>query len=233
LRVCGATVADPDGRLPPWAPRPRVFGWGPDWQSARVRALLAGLATYQSLLEDGQPSVPYVAPVGVAAGLSRAQAVAAGLAQHCERLLRRCDPGGFPAVPLMDDPQVTRLAGLLDATGERVIVRDLTGVLGIPAYCAGDRAAACGMTAQAAMRRALERMLLAWQARTEGQPDYADPVPRWADDVCGQGADAEAAVGAFTRALADAGREPVVSPLGRDAEVAGLLPFVVRVTCGD
>lgn len=83
------------------------------------------------------------------------------------------------------------------------------------------------------MRRALGRMLLAWQARTEGQPDYADPVPRWADDICAEGQDAEAAVGAFTRALAGAGREPVVSALGRDAEVAGLLPFVARVNCGD
>jgi hypothetical protein len=233
LRVCGATVSDPAGRLPSWAPRPRVFGWGPDQQAARVRALLAGLATYQSLLEDTQPSVPYIAPVGVAAGLSWPQAVAAGLAQHCERLLRRHDTGGFPAVPLVDDPQVTRLAGLLAAAGERVIVRDLTGELSMPAYAAGDCAAACGLTAEAAMGRALGRMLLAWQARTEGQPDYADPVPRWADDLCGNGQDAEAAVEAFTRALADAGREPVVSALGRDAEVAGLLPFVTRVTCDD
>jgi hypothetical protein len=233
LRVCSATVSDPVGRLPSWAPRPRVFGWGPDPQVAQVRALLAGLATYQSLLGDGRPSVPYVAPVGVAAGLSWPQAVAAGLAQHCERLLRRHDTGGFPAVPLVDDPRVTRLAGLLAATGERVIVRDLTGVLGIPAYAAGDCAAACGLTAEAAMRRALERMLLAWQARTEGQPDYADPVPRWGDDLYGDGPDGEAAVEAFTRALADAGLEPGVSALGRDAEVAGLLPFVARVTCDD
>lgn len=233
LRVCGATVSDPAGRLPSWAPRPRVFGWGPDQRGAGIRALLAGLATYQSLLEDERPSVPYVAPVGVAAGLSWPQAVAAGLAQHCERLLRRHDPGGFPAVPLVDDPQVARLAVLLAAAGERVIVRDLTGVLGVPAYAAGDGAAACGLTAEVAMRRALERMLLAWQARTEGQPDYADPVPRWADDLCGEGQDAEAAVGALTRALADAGRESVVSALGRDAEVAGLLPYVVRVACDD
>ena len=233
LRVCGATVSDPLGRLPSWAPRPRVFGWGPDQQAAQVRALLAGLATYQSLLEDGRPSVPYVAPAGIAAGLSWSQAVAAGLAQHCERLLRRHDPSGFPTVPLVDDPHVTRLAGLLAAAGERVIVRDLTGALGIPAYAAGDCAAACGLTAEAAMRRALERMLLAWQARTEGQPDYAGTVPRWADDLCGDGQDAEATVGAFTRALAGAGREPVVSALGRDAEVAGLLPFVVWVTCDD
>jgi hypothetical protein len=233
LKVCGATVSDPTGRLPSWAPRPRVFGWGPDQRAAGVRALLAGVATYQSLLEDERPSVPYVAPVGVAAGLSWPQAVAAGLAQHCDRLLRRHDPGGFPAVSLVDDPQVARLAVLLAAAGERVIVRDLTGVLGLPAYAAGDCAAACGLTAEVAMRRALERMLLAWQARTEGQPDYADPVARWADDLGGEGQDAEAAVGALTRALAGAGREPAVSVLGRDAEVAGLLPFVVRVACDD
>ena len=64
-RVCAATISDPLGVLPSWAPAPKVFGWGPDRETARVRALLAGLAGYQALLAAERPAVPYVAPTGV------------------------------------------------------------------------------------------------------------------------------------------------------------------------
>ncbi|MEV0621987.1 hypothetical protein AB0I81_52320 [Nonomuraea sp. NPDC050404] len=46
LAVCQAVVSDPFGALPGWAPRPRAFGWGPDQRTARLRCLLAALATY-------------------------------------------------------------------------------------------------------------------------------------------------------------------------------------------
>ena len=230
-RVCAATISDPLGVLPSWASAPKVFGWGPDWRTARARALLAGLAGYQALLVAERPAVPYVAPTGVGAGLSWPQAVAAGLAQHCERMLRDRDRAGFPVVPALDDPRVVQLMDLLGAAGEQVIIRDLTTELGIPAYAAGTASPACAVMPQMAMRRALERLLLSWQARTENQPQYADPVPRWADDICGT--DAEVAVETFTKALAAAGRKPRVTMLGRDAEVAALLPFVARVTCDE
>ncbi|MEV0828388.1 hypothetical protein [Nonomuraea rubra] len=46
LAVCQAVVSDPFGVLPGWAPGPRAFGWGPDQRTARLRCLLAALATY-------------------------------------------------------------------------------------------------------------------------------------------------------------------------------------------
>ncbi|GAA4519771.1 hypothetical protein [Nonomuraea ferruginea] len=52
LAVCGATVSDPFGALPGWAPPPQVFGWGPDQRTARLRCLLAALATYGLLTVD-------------------------------------------------------------------------------------------------------------------------------------------------------------------------------------
>lgn len=234
-RVCQATISDPLGLLPSWAPSPVVMGWGQDARSARLRALLAGLATYQALLEEEKPSVPYQAPAGVGAGLSWPAAVAAGLAQQCERLLDAAAPDGSPAAVLLDDPGVARLAGLLDAAGETIKLRDLTSVLGIPAYATADMSPACGTTPAVAMSRLLERALLAWQAATTGQPGYAGqpgPMARWADCYLPQDGPGSA-VEMFTRALTDAGRPPAISVLGRDTEVAELLPFVARVTCGE
>ncbi|MET8146133.1 YcaO-like family protein [Sphaerisporangium sp. NPDC005288] len=46
LPVCQATVSDPLGALPRWAPPPQIVGWGEDRRTARLRCLLAALATY-------------------------------------------------------------------------------------------------------------------------------------------------------------------------------------------
>jgi hypothetical protein len=51
LALCQATVADPYGRRPPPAVEP-VIGWGPDREAARVRAVLAALAAYGSLVAE-------------------------------------------------------------------------------------------------------------------------------------------------------------------------------------
>jgi len=117
LSMCRARVGDPHWALPAWAPAPTVVGWAQDRPTARLRALLAALATYGSLapgsaepgdtvwglnLATGQPravtaglvypvlggaGTPYRAPVGAAAGLSWSDAVAAGLRAQCEALL--------------------------------------------------------------------------------------------------------------------------------------------------
>ncbi|MGP3937037.1 hypothetical protein [Nonomuraea sp. KM88] len=113
LAVCQAVVSDPLGVLPGWAPQPQAYGWGPDQRAARLRCLLAALATYGLLaldpgeedvvsgveLPDGRPRrVPAAdlrlagtgtphPPVGTGAGLSWPQALAAGLRAHCEHLL--------------------------------------------------------------------------------------------------------------------------------------------------
>ncbi|MEO3884457.1 hypothetical protein [Nonomuraea sp. B5E05] len=111
LAICQAVVSDPFGALPGWAPSPLVHGWGPDQRTARLRCLLAAMATYGLLalgpgeeavwgveLPGGRPRpVPRAAlrldgsgtpraPLGTGAGLSWPEALAAGLRAHCEHL---------------------------------------------------------------------------------------------------------------------------------------------------
>ncbi|WP_274563338.1 hypothetical protein [Streptomyces spiramyceticus] len=227
--VCRAIVSDPRGVLPAGSPAVSVIGWGSDRSSARLRTVLAALSGYQALAAVGAASAPYVAPVGVAAGLSWPQAVAAGLAQQCEAVLRQVSLAEFPTVAPLADAQVAHLVALLETAGERVRIHDLCGVLEVPAYAVAGAAPACASTAPAAMRFALERALLAWQSRTERQPDYADVPVRWVGDDCPDPQSAEAFADRMTAALTRAGRTPRVRPLVSDSEVARLLPFTVHV----
>jgi hypothetical protein len=165
----------------------------------------------------------------VAAGLSWPQAVAAGLAQQCEAVLRQVSVAKFPTVTPLPDAQVAHLVELLETAGERVRLHDMGGVLGVPAYAVAGVAPACASTPVAAMRSALERALLAWQSRTERQPDYADVPERWAGEDCTDPESAEAFAKEMTAALTRAGRAPRVRPLACDPEVARLLPFTVHV----
>lgn len=61
LSVCRASVSDPYSVLPGWVPVPTVTGWGTDQPTARLRALLAALATYGTLsagcVDEGPDSV--------------------------------------------------------------------------------------------------------------------------------------------------------------------------------
>ncbi|WP_157429456.1 hypothetical protein [Actinomadura oligospora] len=246
LRVCQATVSDPQGALPPWSTGPSVIGWGDTASAARLRAVLAGLATYQALAGSQHARAPYAAPIGVAAGLSWPQAVAGALAQHCQVLLRQNDPTDFPAVAAPPDVRVAQLVALLDAAGEQVEIRDLSDVLDLPAYMVGTAssltttaqqhgritmtyaAPACGADPATAMCAALERALLAWQSRTERQPWYADPPSRWYEDDEADDGTTERFADAMTEALARAGHRLTVLPLAHDAQVARLLPFMAQ-----
>ncbi|GAA2923985.1 hypothetical protein [Streptomyces enissocaesilis] len=227
--VCRAILSDPLGALPAWPSAASVIGWGADRSSARLRTVLAALSSYQALAAAGPASSPYVAPVGVAGGLSWPQAVAAGLAQQCEAVLRQVGVADFPAVAPLADAQVTHLVELLETAGEQVRIHDLGGVLGVPAYAVAGAVPACASTPVAAMRFALERALLAWQSRTERQPDYADVPVRWAGDDCPDLESAKTFAKEMTAALTRAGRTPRVQPLASDSEVARLLPFTVYV----
>ncbi|MEV4252313.1 hypothetical protein AB0J52_03975 [Spirillospora sp. NPDC049652] len=235
LAMCRARVSDPLGVLGPDGAAP-VIGWGHDRPSARLHATLGGLATYQALLAQEwtahRSPAPYRAPLGVGVGLSRTNAITAGLVAQCQALLRRFDRDSCPAAPAVDAPEVLRLVALLEAVGEAARLRDLTRVLGVPAYASGSAAPACAGTPERAMRRALEHRLLAWQSRTNDQPGYADPIALWHDGGDGTGGDG-ADVELLTRALTDAGHAPRVVLLDGDAEVARLLPHVVRVTCDE
>jgi hypothetical protein len=105
----------------------------------------------------------------------------------------------------------------------------MSGMLGIPAYAVAGAPPACASTPVAAMHSALERALLAWQSRTERQPDYADVPVRWVGEDCTDPESAEAFAKEMTAALTHAGRAPSVRPLARDRQVARLLPFTVHV----
>lgn len=84
LAVCRAVVSDPFGVQPGWAPARQAFGWGPDQRTARLRCLLAALATYgvparneQGVeLPDGRPRTVRAADLGLP---SRPSGTAAGL----------------------------------------------------------------------------------------------------------------------------------------------------------
>lgn len=268
LALCRATVSDPAAfgqeGLPGWSPAPVVMGWGRDPQMARLRTVLAALAGYGDLVDRvAAPAehldllsgrrralppaaarrVPYRAPVGVAAGLSWSDAVAAGLRAHCEALLAadqayaagvRVDPA--LVVRETGDERSDQLLRLLRAAGQDVELTDLGDVLGIPAYGfrsdAGPVAMTCAATSVEALRDGLERTLLQWQ-----RPSLEQPLPiRWCVDsgAAQPGDPAEdeqcrALVGVLRRA----GRVPVAVPLTVDDEVRALLPYLVRVVVCD
>ncbi|WP_170223628.1 hypothetical protein [Nonomuraea turkmeniaca] len=253
LAVCRARVSDPLSVLPHWVPLPEVAGWGEDRQTARFRAMLAaaavygGLTTQEGVYEgvelltgrirpislDQEP-----APVGVGAGLSWDQAVAAGLRAHCEHLLQEgvdggdsgtlAGPdgdharisagldGGHPAVELPD----SHLGRMIGLAGLDVDVRDLTDVLGVPAF--GFRLAghgvvvSCAPTPYQAMHDGLERVLLRWQ-----NPVYGQEPPRWLDGP------PDTAL--LAHALRRQGRVPVAVRLAGDPAAARMLPCAVRV----
>ncbi|WP_169982727.1 hypothetical protein [Microbispora sp. H10836] len=258
LSVCLATVSDPFGALPRWTPPPRVVGWGEDRRTARLRCLLAALATYGVLaagpaahadeedvlwgveLPDGRTRpVPTAAlrlagagalqsADGAGAGLSWAEAVAAGLRTHCETLLAarlRQDPTAEAGVPV---DLTGALARQLTLAGERPDVRDHTSVLGVPALSftvpGGPVLVSAAATAPAALRDGLERLLLRWQSRAEGQSAYAGARPLWAP-----AGDPAEAVRLMAGALRATGRVPVAVPLGGDPEASRLLPYVTQV----
>ncbi|WP_157878965.1 hypothetical protein [Streptomyces sp. CT34] len=265
LSVCRATLSDPLGLLPAWSPAPSVMGWGRDRSTAWLRSLLAALTTYGTLtvaegsawgldLLSGQPRavpapradtrVPYRAAVGAAAGLSWSDAVAAGLRAHCESLLAEragaepLDAGAL--VREVDDEPARQLLRLLEAAGQSVEITDLGGVLGIPGYgCrSGGRAmvTTCAASAAEAVRDGLERTLLAWQTRTEGQGLGEPLVCRWpvglTDPQPGSPLD-DPRCRTLAEALRRTGRTPVAVPLGGDGQVAELLPYVVQVVLCD
>ncbi|MGP3962023.1 hypothetical protein ACTWPT_39150 [Nonomuraea sp. 3N208] len=251
LAVCRARLSDPLSVLPRWVPLPEVAGWGEDRQTARFRALLAaaavygGLTTQEGVYEGVELLTGRIRPitldqvatsVGVAAGLSWDQAVAAGLRAHCEHLLRAGIDGDHPAVEGVDGdhpavegvdgdhPAVelpdSHLGRMIALAGLDVAVRDLTDVLGVPAFdfrLAGRSVVvSCAPTAYQAMHDGLERVLLHWQ-----NPVHGRETPRWLDGP----PDTALLAGALRRQ----GRVPVAVRLAGDPAAARLLPYAVRV----
>ncbi|MFD0201083.1 MULTISPECIES: hypothetical protein [Saccharothrix] len=248
LAVCRATVSDPESVLPPWAPLPVVVGWGFDRERSRSHAVLAALATYGSLMGRGGAGVdlltgrpcalpavaaraPYRAPVGVAAGRSWGDAVAAGLRAHCEALLadrpepgRPCDPD--TVVRSSGDERAAELVRLLRAGGKPVVVSDLGDVLGVPAFrlrVAGDCVVTCAATTAEALRDGLERVLLHRQCEVE------PVITRWVAEGDGVPAADDPRCRALAAALRRAGHSPAAVPLVVDDAVRERVPCLVRV----
>jgi hypothetical protein len=226
----------------------------------RLTATADGAMTWGIDLTTGKPrSVPvkaafpvlanrpaiYRPPVGAAAGLDWAAALETGLRQHCEDILaRRLSGEAVPRLDLHGWPLQDRGAHLLRlvATVAEPVAHDLGGILSVPA-CAlrigQDTVLATGTTLAEAVTAALERGLLSWQSRTEGQPAYAP------DTVAAVRAEREAATEpplstwdlsgweGLTAALRATGPRPVAVPLHHDPQATGLLPYLVHVVLMD
>ncbi|MGW9440048.1 hypothetical protein [Streptomyces sp. NPDC055607] len=124
---------------------------------------------------------------GLASGHDRAEALVNGLLSWSEEIAARGDGTAAPsprpvrADLFTHDPAVVHLQTLLTIAGFGAVCHDDSHRLGIPTYtvrCEGVTVArACGLSAEDAMRSALERTLLWWQSRTSGRPVCTPPAP--------------------------------------------------------
>ncbi|MET8862775.1 hypothetical protein ABZW11_07435 [Nonomuraea sp. NPDC004580] len=262
VAVCRAVVSDPFGVLPGWAPAREAFGWGADQRTARLRCLLAALATYGvlALRPDGEGSVRGVAlpdglpwsvrwsvrftglrvpedaswpPVGTGAGLSWMEAVAAGLRAHCEDLLSN----GSPAVRTGISIEPPRDAE--DAEVE-ALLRQLA--LAGESPDVHDHTAVLGVPAVALAVPGQEVLVSVGPTLTDAVRDGLERLLlRWQSPALGgrlhplwpPGGDPVAAVRVMAGALRRAGKVPVAVPLRGDPEVSRRLPFVARVVLLD
>ncbi|MBA8826424.1 hypothetical protein FHX42_003800 [Saccharopolyspora lacisalsi] len=216
--------------------------WGWDPISGAPRPIPAELA-FPALVAEGSAYRP---PTGAAAGPSWQEALSEGTRQHCAVLLEqrladfegplpRLDVPGFPL-----NERADHLRRLLGEVGEPAVAHDLTGLLSIPA-CAlrvgADTVLAVGSTLTAALGEALDRGLLAWQARTEDRPDCAPhTVPGIpAEQETSPEASRPKSTGTppSARALRALGFTPVVIALDHDPEAARILPYLVQVVILD
>jgi hypothetical protein len=247
----GATPADPHadpfvelhaalarlraGELEGWV---RAF----DVAARRPRLLPAG-RVFPALTR--RPGGPYRPPLGVAAAFSWAQAVEGGLVAHCRALSVADATAAEEVFPLVDIDTVPAGADLawylamVAALGEPVTVHDVTGPLGVPtvACSLGGRTVAygCAASTTGALADGLGRLLLAYQARADGEPGYApDPVPDLPPPLRGSTPRPVAShlplgVPALAAALARRGYHAEAVPLDHDPEVFRAMPYVAHV----
>lgn len=246
ISAAGDPLSPPEQAVPAdaatWSrPARQAAARAVDLSDGRVVAIPAG-HVFPALSEvDGE----YVAPVGVAAGYSWAEAVTSGLLAHCRRLtvaeavaagspFPRVDPASGPG---RDD--VARCLALLDAIGEDFALHDVTGTLGVPtiACCLGaDTVGYASATSHGdAVAGALQTVLLAYQARANGEPVYHPPsVPDLPPALRGRNPSGAAArathdEASLVSALAAAGHRALAVPLDHDDEVFAVCPYLVRV----
>jgi hypothetical protein len=217
--------------------------WGRDLVDC-VPRLVPALKAFPAL---AGPSVPYRAPLGAAAGLTWEDAVSCGLRQHCEALLAARlghAEQPFPRMPLATsllDERGAELLGMLQTARQSVAAYDLMALLDLPAYalCVGDTTVAlcCATNPAEAMAAGLERVLLAWQANTQGRTAYAPTVlPSLPEQLRGPLSQGWQPVvgGTLVDVLtAQTDCRPVAVPLDHDPEAVRILPYAVHVVLLD
>ncbi|QEU94715.1 hypothetical protein CP970_30925 [Streptomyces kanamyceticus] len=250
LRVVRLAVEDPGRPGEPFD----VWGAGTDFDAARDAALRHGLASYAAratapgdargvALADGTarpvPVPGESAAVGVAAGVTWADAVEQGLLDHVQHGL---PVGAVPdsARPLdLADLQLTETAqrfhGLLAATGGELRAYAVDALDGAfvrtVALDAELVAHGAGFTADEAVESALGQLLLSHQAAAADQPQYApSPAVRLRTGAREPG---EGRYGPLVEALRARGKEPVAVPLDGAAAVTGVLPHLLKVVLLD
>jgi hypothetical protein len=213
-------------------------GAHPDFVRARHGAILRAVELHATLTA-GAP------PVEVAAGLSWAASLEAGLLAHClEVTMSRIGGGPFPTVDVSDvalDEVGSRYRELTEMVGLRVVVSAVSNLPGVPAFAfsVGSRTIAytAGLTPAEAIRDGLEQVLLAFQARFNPRPAYAPPPvpPLPALGLAARpGRSAPAPPPADRRkvlqdALRSAGQVATAVPLDHDRVVLTAVPHVLRV----
>jgi hypothetical protein len=184
-----------------------------------------------------------VLPVGAAAGYSWPEAIEAGLAEHCRRLTiaELSTPRARVDLPGTElDAAGDRYRDMLAAIGQPVTVYDITGSTGVPtflSYLDGEPAGCASRLAAAdALTDTLEQTVLHYQARKEGQADYAPPS---APELPGR-LDAPVAppppsvdLAAAVAVLRAHGHRPVAVPLDHDPEATRIMPYTVQVVLLD
>jgi hypothetical protein len=184
---------------------------------------------------------------GVAAGHSWDEAVRAGLAGLCATLIAGLAAGSSERFAVVDpaaealSARAARYLDLLALAGPPATVRDLSSVLGVPAFAAesGGRTIAyqAGHERAAAIEACLHTALLSCQSRISGQSCYAPPpVPQLPqpDQAAPRASLAPTAGDAdLIGALAARGRRPVAVVLDHDPALSAVLPFLVNVVAVD
>ncbi|GAA1774394.1 hypothetical protein [Streptomonospora arabica] len=187
-------------------------------------------------------------PAGAAAAYSWSESVQAGLLAQCHRRTLAAIGASAAPFPRLDfaaadlDERGDHCRALLGAVDHEVACHDVTGPLGVPTVVCllggAPAASSSGLTVADALAAALEKALLAYQARTSGRGEYAPAVPPLPARLRGESTrTAEAGprlTGAdLAAALAAQGHRPAAVPLDHDTEVSRVMPFTVRVVLAD
>jgi hypothetical protein len=234
----GASNADPAPMLAAVSAAPAGFVPGIDLLSGRVRLVRAHRAF--PVLRRSPPR-PYRVPCGTGAGLSWEAALTRALVQHCLRLtvagrFRRSHlPVDLAVADFTQDRTVEYCRVMLDAAGLDVVLRDVTGPLGVPVVaCTADTVGTvhgCGADRTQAVRDALLALLLRHQCGSDSRLASViarTPLPLQAGGAPDAPPMSPDAV-RLTAALARMGHLPVVFALDHDPALRRVMPFALRV----